>query len=47
MINLLIFGMFIVTLTSLSVAIISVRFIVKHFTMTIEYLNEKEIDPYD
>lgn len=47
MIDLLIFGLILVTLTSLTVAFISVRFIIKHFTLTIEYLNDKEIDPYE
>lgn len=47
MTSLFIFGMFIVTLTSLSIAFISIRFVLKHFTMTIEFLNDKEIDPYD
>ena len=47
MTKLIILGMFLVTITSLSAAVISINFIIKHFTLVIDYLNEKEIDPYE
>ena len=47
MTKLIILGMFLVTITSLSAAVISINFIIKLFTLVIEYLNDKEVDSYE